>query len=199
MNNENTNSSIKEHLVDPSHDIENQIHQALKIPLSEIKGILKKYGNHSEQEVINEKLYKIITTFFVTIIYLPIILCDIYFGYTDTSCVNEYPAGLDVNMKMYLFISALIGILIVFSNMYNIYLISKKHTYDYHVCVIIIPSIIISFGSVFLVGWNTIGALIFWEMLYNTGICDRHTSTYLFVTLILKIIGHIYFIFQLKK
>ena len=89
--------------------------------------------------------------FFVIIIYLPIIICDIYYGYTDTSCVNEYPNELDVNMKMYLFISALVGISINFAYLYNITLITRKHTYDQNICVIIFPSIVIAIGSIFLV------------------------------------------------
>jgi hypothetical protein len=198
MNNETINIIQSSSTQESISDIENQLQQTLKIPLIEIKGILKKYGN-VEQKQNTEKLYKIITMFFVIIIYLPIIICDIYYGYTDTSCVNEYPNELDVNMKMYLFISALVGISINFAYLYNITLITRKHTYDQNICVIIFPSIVIAIGSIFLVAWNTIGALIFWEMLYNTGICNRHTSTYLFITLILKIIGHTYLVFQMKK
>ena len=198
MNNETINIIQSSSTQESISDIENQLQQALKLPLIEIKGILKKYGN-VEQKQNTEKLYKIITTLFVIIISLPIIICDIYYGYTDTSCVNEYPDGLDVNMKMYLFISALVGMAINCAYLYNISLITRKHTYDQNICLIIFPSIVIAIGSVFLVAWNTIGALIFWEMLYNTGICNRHTSTYLFITLILKIIGHTYLIFQMKK
>jgi hypothetical protein len=112
----------------------------------------------------------------------PLIICDLYYGYTDNSCVNYYPGGLNINMKDYLLGCGYVSIIII--------LLIGLLTLS---CEMEIALISVTFLQylvfIFSLVWHIIGGVIFWGTLYKDALCDSNISTYLFVTLILKLIS----------
>jgi hypothetical protein len=131
----------------------------------------------------------IIHTIWIIILLLcsPIIICDVYFAYTDETCVNEYPANLELNLKQYLFISALS----TFINI-NAYMLFIKYfvrtEYNNNLFWVLSVGVFISLLALFSLIWNILGAVIFWGSIYATNHCSKQVSTYIFVSLIIKFV-----------
>jgi hypothetical protein len=131
----------------------------------------------------------IIHTIWIIILLLcsPIIICDVYFAYTDETCVNEYPANLELNLKHYLFISALSTFINI--NMYMLFIkYFVKTEYNKHLFWVLSVGVFISLLALFSLIWNILGAVIFWGSIYATNHCSKQVSTYIFVSLIIKFV-----------
>ena len=131
----------------------------------------------------------IIHTIWIIILILcsPIIICDVYFAYTDETCVNEYPANLELNLKHYLFISALSKF--IFINMYMLFIkYFVKTEYNKSLLWVLLVGVFISLLALFSLIWNILGAVIFWGSIYATNHCSKQVSTYIFVSLIIKFV-----------
>ena len=140
----------------------------------------------------NTEYYKIsgIIAFFV--ITFPFIVGDLFYGYNDQSCVYVYPDNLNINMQLYLFVSAYTSLSIV---AYLLILLTsifyKNNTYCQ--TVLLYADIIVIFGSfilfLFMTAWHIIGSIIYFGVsvyLFQNNICDRGISTYLLISLIIK-------------
>lgn len=131
----------------------------------------------------------IIHTIWIIILILcsPMIICDVYFAYTDETCVNEYPANLELNLKQYLFISALSKF--IFINMYMLFIkYFVKTEYNKSLLWVLLVGVFISLLALFSLIWNILGAVIFWGSIYATNHCSKQVSTYIFVSLIIKFV-----------
>ena len=124
--------------------------------------------------------------------------CDLIFGYSDDSCIDTYPENLNlVNMKTYLLVSSYytIGFLTVIY--INLCFMSENN--DTNVILFSFLSIMKNLSQVFLVIWNIIGAIIFWGTLNQRELCSKNINTYLFVSLIIKLLVNFYNIISNKK
>ena len=131
----------------------------------------------------------IIHTIWIIILILcsPIIICDVYFAYTDDTCVNEYPANLEINLKHYLFISALSTFINI--NMYMLFIkYFVKTEYNKNLFWVLSVGVFISLLALFSLIWNILGAVIFWGSIYATNHCSKQVSTYIFISLIIKFV-----------
>jgi len=151
----------------------------------ELKSILKKpYKEHPYAVHI----IKYMISFVTFLLCFPIVICDLYYGYSKDSCVEEYPAKLNINMKIYLVVGAFTNILIMGLVICSISCLSRKNTKSMQLYMVTVPKLIVTYGSLFLLAWNIIGSVIFWGMLYNKNLCSSNISTYLFVTLVVKLV-----------
>lgn len=150
-----------------------------------LKGILKK-SNHVEDDSRTGLLViKLCTTLLMIIIATPIIVCDIYFGSTDNSCINEMPDGFNYTMKLYLLVSGFMGLswlLFIICTTCAFSINTNDSTIIFVKCI---GLIVLIFNLI----WNILGAATFWGSIYKGGHCDLTTSTYIYVSLILKLIG----------
>ena len=186
--NENTNQPLNTMLNTESHiiNIENESRE-----LERLKSILKNTQVESEDDAkLAENIIKIAVSLLCIIILAPIIICDLYYGYTDNSCVQTYPENLNINMKIYLLVSAYTEIGILITCIAGICFVSSKSIDKMNIYVLL-PTAIIIFICLFSIIWNIIGAVVFWGNIYNSGNCDKNVSTYLFVTLIIKLVGNL--------
>jgi len=132
------------------------------------------------------------------IVTLPITICDLVFGYTDTSCIYIYPDNFGVNMKEYLLTAGYINIILI-----SYYII--------FICFYIEPYYTCSYGNlltffdilqfllkIFLIIWNIIGACVWWG-LFNIDKCSDKIIHYLIVTIIIKLIVSIIFYCKVKN
>jgi hypothetical protein len=142
----------------------------------------------------NTEYHKIsgIIAFFV--ITFPFIVGDLFYGYNDQSFVYVYPynLNLNINMQLYLFVSAYVSISIVtYLSIVLASIFYKKHAYCQ--TVLLYSDAIVIFGSfilfLFMSAWHIIGSIIYFCVsiyLFQNNICDRGTSTYLLISLIIK-------------
>jgi hypothetical protein len=151
----------------------------------ELKSILKKPYKERPYAV---HIIKYMISFVTFLLCFPIVICDMYYGYSKDSCVEEYPAKLNINMKIYLVVGAYTNMLIMALVICSISCLSRRNSRSMHLYMVTVPKLIVTYGSLFLLAWNIIGSVIFWGMLYNKNLCSSNISTYLFVTLVVKLV-----------
>lgn len=172
-----------------SHD--NLIQQnSLHIPL---KGILKN-PNESiiEHKIIEQRLYKICLCLFVIVLITPIMFCDLYFGFTDNSCSKEEPDELAISLKLYLLVSGFKTLALLFGILVTIIFYDMDgNLYDYGICILCFTSFILILIALFNLIWDILGAVVFWAYIYGNGNCNKTFSTYVFISLIIKLVCNI--------
>ena len=157
-------------------DIESQ-----QLPNSVIQNINREDKDSETNCIINSVWLTVL------LICSPIIICDVYFAYTDNTCVNEYPANLELNLKQYLFISALSTFINI--NVYMLFInIFVRDEYVQNICCVFSIGLFISLLALFALIWNILGAVVFWGSIYATNHCSKQVSTYIFVSLIIKFV-----------
>jgi len=161
----------------------------------QLRSILKTTRNDSEEESTIYQI-KIIISILFLIFLAPFIVCDLYYGYTDSSCIQLYPKNLNINMKTYLIVSGYSEIVILIIGVCGISSISIQNI---HTHIIILNTVILRLFSLFSIIWNIIGSIVFWGTVYNAHDCDKNISTYIFVTLIVKMISNLSHLSQLNK
>ena len=87
-------------------------------------------------------------------------------------------------------------IIIVIFGMFSV---SQRYSDFINVSVIVLLGLLMVAYELFNVIWNIIGAIIFWGNIYKNNNCDDDVSTYIFVSLIIKLIINFIFIINLKK
>ena len=185
--------------VNMSDDLESQINNLNdKILEKPLKGILKKQSSFAEEEETNiiNHTAKICAVLLIIILFVPIIFCDIYFGLTDNSCINEIATGLNFTMKIYLLVSGFIGLVTIIFTICLICLISDNEK------ILPFTKIFEVINLSFQIIWNLLGSATFWGTLYKEGNCDLTTSTYIYVSLIIKLVCNLINlrqILQIKK
>ena len=165
------------------------------------KSIIKNTRSSQELDADNEtkiRIVKIVAMLFITIFASPFIICDLIFGYSDDICIDTYPENLNlVNMKTYLLVSSYYTIGFLTTIYINLCFISENN--DTNVILFSFLSIVKKLSQVFLVIWNIIGAIVFWGTLEQGELCSKNINTYLFVSLIIKLLVNFYNIFSIKK
>lgn len=152
-----------------------------------LKGILK--SNSNEDSEIGLTIIKTCSIIVILILSMPFIFCDLYFGYTDTTCVLSKPSGLNISMKLYLLVSGFIGIGIIFILIGAVCLLSSDdHKNNYLLYSIAFIGIL---AGLFQFVWNILGGIVFWGTVYKEGNCSESTSTYIFVSLIIKLVANL--------
>ena len=164
--------------------------------VSELKGILYRPTQNNED---TEVVIKMALSIFIIIIALPFITCDIHYAYNDNSCVKEYPNKININLKMYLLLSGYMLLSKIIIVIFGMFSVSQRYSDFINVSVIVLLGLLMVAYELFNVIWNIIGAIIFWGNIYKNNNCDDDVSTYIFVSLIIKLIINFIFIINLKK
>ena len=173
-------------------DLEAQIIEKLVTPNEEtkmetLKGILRRETPEAIELDLQDSVLKACSILFIVIISTPIIISDLYFGFTDTSCVNDTPNGLSISMKLYLLVSGFFSLTAMVVYITCISLFSSIDENNSNLFCVYFTS---SIAQIFHIIWNILGAIVFWGTIYGEKNCDKNVSTYIFVSLIIKFIAN---------
>ena len=172
---------------DKNNEKEKEILKIISQNKTQIKSILKIQPSVEENRMLEKKIIVCCIWIITIIIYLPMIICDVYYAYNDNTCVNEYPADIDINLKQYLIISALSTFIMI-----NTYMIITNYSINdecnQNICFLFSTCVFMSLLGLFVLVWNILGAFIFWGSIYREGHCSKEVTTYLFVSLIIKFV-----------
>ena len=152
-----------------------------------LKGILKKSNDVEDEARAGLIVIKLCTTLLMIVLTTPIIICDLYFGFSDHSCINEMPDGFNYTMKLYLLVSGFMGLSLLLFIIYTTCSLSINNDNNQTsiICAGCIGLIMLLFNLI----WNILGAVTFWGSIYKGGHCDSEISTYIYVSLIIKLVG----------
>lgn len=114
-------------------------------------------------------------------------IMDLVYAYSGDNCLNEYRGDIHLNMKTYLSVSGLHTILWCFIAIFNLFLVNKNNELsDGYILLNVLISI---FSRIFNIIWNLVGFVVFFNFVYPSGSCVRDLSTYVYVTLTIKLAG----------
>lgn len=153
-----------------------------------LKSILKKSSDYYEEDrLLQLRAAKVCSSIMILIICIPIIFCDIYYSLTDVSCVNESPSYLDISLKLYLLLSGIINLILVLLTIVMIICLKDFDNKNDIAYLLTFGNLYIS--CVFNLVWNLIGSIVFCGYIYENGTCKIGVSTYVFISLIIKLLG----------
>lgn len=199
--NTDSNTQVK-NLTEVVVDIESQSETKENVPNEiqvSLKGILKKSEeNIIYNEQIEKRFMKLCFALIILVIMGPIIFCDLYFGFTDSSCSREEPNELAISIKLYLLVSGFVGLSVMTIMLFGITCLELDNNSENDLF-----SMCCGYCGVICVGlfnfiWNILGAVVFWGYIYGNGNCDKTFSTYVFVSLIIKFVAAL-FSYQFNK
>lgn len=143
--------------------------------------------------------FKFMFIFIMVCLFFPIPFYDLYYGFTDHSCVTDVILPTDLNdyllisgwismnrlaiciLSIYFFDTIPINLIISKNINYN--LMSEKYLYGYFFLAIIYFIIIL-----FVIIWNIYGSIIFW-LFINNDKCHDNMYNYVHISLIIKYIS----------
>jgi len=158
-----------------------------------LKGILKKSNDIEDDIRTGLMVTNLCTTLLMIVLMTPIIVCDLYFGFSRNSCINEMPYSFNFTMKLYLFVSGFMELSWLLIMICTIW-IPLNHENNI-ISLFYLKTIRIIIG-LFQIIWNILGAVMFWKIIYKGGNCNLMISTYIYVSLIIKIIINSFIIGQ---
>jgi len=173
-----------------STDVESQIHsEEVRENVQRISSILK----HSESGSLNDDLLacyiKIFIMFIISVFIIPFVVCNLYYAYSDKSCVHEKAGKLDVNLFDYLVVDGIFGAVVAI--VWFIVICKSDFIGERELSVgnWLIVVIITGIGTIFGIAWTITGAIIFWSLMDNN-LCDKGIYNYVFAQLIIKLVGY---------
>jgi len=117
---------------------------------------------------------------------LPFIVCDLYYAYTDNSCVHNPTKKSIVDLYTYLLVSGYYGICslaIVVCGIIAIDIEKERENELVNVLFLLITYI----STLFSTSWIIVGAVVFWNEVDNST-CDKPIYNYLYASIIIKLI-----------
>ena len=143
---------------------------------------------HQKNENNDSCIIKTVTVTICTIFILPFGITNVYYAFTDKSCVYIKPGKLYVNLRDYLAVQGIIYLtvyvlLVLCISCSDVDSVNKANKYLDNPIVKIISAI----NKTFVVAWLILGAVIFWGLIDNSK-CDDGIYNYMYASLIIQII-----------
>lgn len=142
------------------------------------------YPNNNDN--ITLVIIKVIVVLFMMCFVMPFIILDLYFAYTDTSCVNIYPNKLKITLSIYLQVNSYMMIIAMTTQ--TLLIFDKIKIYNYSEIIQIVFGLFMIVSRIAILGWNIIGALIFWGFIIENGGCSVIIYNYLFASFVIRIL-----------
>ena len=121
----------------------------------------------------------------------PFMFCDLYFAYTDDSCVHKPIPGMDLNLFIYLTVCGYVSvgafIIMLMGNMFVYYNYKKSVMHNSFEFALVPLSILKFLMEIFTIAWTISGAILFWGTLNPTE-CNKVMYEYVYAQLIIKLV-----------
>jgi hypothetical protein len=131
--------------------------------------------------------FKSIVIFIIILFNIPICVTELYYAFTDNSCVHVTSKELIINLYTYLLVDGIYGLIItIICSTYICFFIDIDNLELDGVKKIIINTIS-AILILFNLSWTFIGAIVFWNLIddYN---CNKNIYSFVFAELVIKII-----------
>lgn len=147
---------------------------------------------------MRERKIKLTTAVYVVnilpvLLLLPLTIADLYYGYSDDSCVTNSAKPLVITLRDYLTIGGIIGLIKIFLMIILGIFYKLKDFLSLSPSDTISSIAMISFFCchIFTFAWDIGGCVIFWSYMDNTT-CSLPVFNYVFASLIIKWVGHVW-------
>ena len=140
-----------------------------------------------EQENEQNFIRKIIKYFLIPssiICVVPFVICDLYFAFTDDTCVNQHIDKLYIDLYTYLVVSGLYSGTLLFLMITILLFIDIDILFKY----IFIFDIFSYISTIFITAFTIVGSIIFWNKMDNTK-CSAPVYNYVLASLIIRFVS----------
>ena len=143
---------------------------------------------------------KTITLLIINIIVIPICITEIYYAFTDDSCVHTKNNNLDIGIELYtyLIVDGFYGLIVTFLVSLYIYSCLNLETRDLHSINNKIINFISNTLALFNLSWTIVGAILFWNITSNYK-CKSNIYCFVFIELVIKLIFQFIYIIRCTK
>jgi hypothetical protein len=144
-----------------------------------------------EEEDNRNKSFEIACIKFVGIIIIllilaPLSVADLYYAYTDDSCVHQSAGNLNVNLFTYLAVDGILGGAGIIGLSLYICLMGENTSSEY--CKGCCMLSMITLCGLFTLAWTIVGSIIFWSLIDNEE-CSKGVYNYVFALLIIRYVS----------
>jgi hypothetical protein len=147
--------------------------------------------NHStDLDDVDINYYKCCAFTCVLIFMLPLILCDLYFGFSQDDCLTKHSNRFDFKLKTYLLVSGFINsiVIVIYFVTFGSFKVNNKNS-ERSIILLVCGVGLSTIMGIFNMIWTILGSVLFWDYIYPNNLCNSQLSTYMFVSLIIKLIG----------
>jgi hypothetical protein len=169
-------------------DIESNIQTNDKInetlnPFRELRNILQEERANTSNKCFETCYVKFLGIIFILLLLAPLTIADLYYAYTDESCVHQSAGKLHVNLFTFLAVDGILGGVVIIG--FSLFTCSMRADFSLEIwkgyCVLSIITLI----SLFTLAWTIVGSIIFWSLIDNEE-CSKEVYNYVFALLIIK-------------
>jgi hypothetical protein len=144
-----------------------------------------------EEEDNRNKSFEIACIKFVGIIIIllilaPLSVADLYYAYTDDSCVHQSSGNLNVNLFTYLAVDGILGGAGIIGLSLYICLMGENTSSEY--CKGCCMVSMLTLCGLFTLAWTIVGSIIFWSLIDNEE-CSKGVYNYVFALLIIRYVS----------
>jgi hypothetical protein len=144
-----------------------------------------------EEEDNRNKSFEIACIKFVGIIIIllilaPLSVADLYYAYTDDSCVHQSAGNLNVNLFTYLAVDGILGGAGIIGLSLYICLMGENTSSEY--CKGCCMVSMLTLCGLFTLAWTIVGSIIFWSLIDNEE-CSKGVYNYVFALLIIRYVS----------
>ena len=144
-----------------------------------------KIADDKTEYIPSDNSLKLCACAFTFLIFLPIIVCDLYFGYTRISCQDIVSPHMDLTIGLWLKVNGYLLISMLFVSVFGIFIYEKN---KYATITVWIISIL---NRIFVLSWLIVGSILFWRDIEPMGKCDKSVNSYIWARLIMGICGFV--------
>jgi len=146
--------------------------------------------NYSKFKINRNMCIKFLATLLLLTLYGPITVADLYYSYTDHSCVHLSADNLYIDLSVYLKVTGISeGIAFITTALYIIFR-NLSHEIQYEKPYLL--KFVINIVMLFQAAWTIEGSIIFWGLIDNKK-CHRGIYNYMFAHFIIR-----YFVFAIN-
>jgi hypothetical protein len=172
-------------------ELQNEVKESSCTPL---RGILRNPdANRESEEIFEARLVSVCFSVILIIIWIPIIVMDLDFGFSENTCSTKQPNDDSfknlIVLQIYLLVSGFIGIVSLGAILTSIYLFDPQLDRASNIYIYRVTFVTMYLTSAFLVVWNIMGAIAFWGFIFNNTNCEQQFISYMFVSLVIKLMS----------
>ncbi len=161
---------------------------------------------NQQTDKYNIPFIRLFVSAYMLVFIAPFTVADLYYAYTDTSCVYEQAGKIRLNLFLYLAVDGYTsGIsLVIMLCLICCIKIDKVNKLNENLlgCSICSFTLLTVLMYIFKISWTILGAIIFWNLI-DSNKCDTNIYNYIFAKLIIRFvimfIMYSYNIFDKKK
>lgn len=154
--------------------------------LENLSRVLQEEIENNRNRSFETSCIKFIGIIIILLILAPLSVADLYYAYTDNSCVHQPAGNLNVNLFTYLAVDGILGGVGIIGLSLYVCLMGENTSSEY--CKGCCMLSMMTLCGLFTLAWTIVGSIIFWSLIDNEE-CSKGVYNYVFALLIIRYVS----------